>query len=197
MKFQFAALFLTVFAGLTSGQPALTAVYIYVDSHDDSDRLLRPGAPVASDIFKKVGIRLNWRSGEIRPAPNALALRTLEHAPASATSEALAASRFVDASRIEITVYEDRLQGFLDGHSKLARVGVGYVLAHELAHAMQGFSRHADCGILKAHWTDDDFNEMVFRKLVFTADDVKLIHQGLARRVAAAGSPAASSGGKP
>lgn len=178
MQFQFTALTLTAFAKPRFGH-SMETVDIYVSNRDDSARLLGPGAPLASGIFKKIGVRLNWHKGEIRPAANSLAICTLEFAPESATPEALAASRLLDSSRIEITVYKDRLQRFLDGHRTLAGVAVGYVLAHELAHVMQGAPRHSDSGILKAHWSDQDFSDMVFHKLVFTATDVELIHKGL------------------
>jgi len=56
-------------------------------------------------------------------------------------------------------------------------VGIGYVLAHELAHVMQGVGRHSESGILKAQWSSDDFEEMIFHKLAFTNFDVELIHQ--------------------
>ena len=79
-------------------------------------------------------------------------------------------------------IYEDRLRQFLNAHPSLAGVGVGYVLAHELAHAMQGEARHSESGIMKAHWDTPDFQEMFFQKLAFTAEDVDLIHQGLAAR---------------
>lgn len=167
-------------AGPGFGQSRPATVDIYVNSNDDSARLLGPGTPMASGIFKNIGVRLNWHKGGMRPAPNAFAIRTLEHAPESATPEALAATRLSDPSRAEITVYEDRLQRFLEGHRTLAGVAVGYVLAHELAHVMQGVARHSESGILKAHWSDQDFTDMVFHKLVFTPSDVELIHKGVA-----------------
>ena len=120
------------------------------------------------------------------PVSNALVIRTLEHAPESAAPEALAASRLLDSSRVEIMVYQDRLQRFLDSYRTLARVAVAYVLAHELAHAMQGVPRHSESGILKAHWSEQDYQDMVFHKLVFTAADVELLHKGLGLQLSGA-----------
>jgi hypothetical protein len=49
---------------------------------------------------------------------------------------------------------------------------------------MQGVPRHSESGVLKAHWSNDDYQEMIFHKLVFTNLDVDLIHRGLALQLA-------------
>jgi hypothetical protein len=56
---------------------------------------------------------------------------------------------------------------------------LAYVLAHEIAHVLQGTARHSDSGIMKAHWDDHDFREMVSMNLKFTTYDVLLIHRGM------------------
>jgi len=173
-----------------------TRVDVYRSNRDDSSELLGPGKIVASGIFEKVGVHLNWRAGEL-PATQSAAgngalqkafgIRTLEHAPESATADALASARIVGSSGTEITVYKDRLQRFLDNHRYLAGVagvGAGYVVVHELAHVMQGVARHSESGVLKAQWSHYDFQEMVFHRLAFTNFDVELIHQGLALQLA-------------
>jgi hypothetical protein len=170
-----------------------TFVVVYVSGRDASAQLLGPGKVLATGIFGKIGVRLNWRAGELPAAQDAagqeavqkaFGIRTLEHAPGSATPGALAAARIVGSAGTEIAVYRDRVQRFLDSHGNLAGVGIGYVLAHELAHVMQGVGRHSESGILKAQWSSDDFEEMIFHKLAFTNFDVELIHQGLTLQVA-------------
>jgi len=66
----------------------------------------------------------------------------------------------------------------------LKEVAAAYVLAHELAHAMQGVARHAESGIMKAHRSNEDYQDMFFHNLVFTTNDVELIHRGLAPQTA-------------
>jgi hypothetical protein len=166
--------------GLSRSQPA--SVDVYINSHDASSQLLGPGTPLASDLFKRIGVRLNWHSGEPPAGRSAFAIRTEPRAPGSASPEALAASRLSGSSTVEITVYSDRVRHFLDVHRSLAGVATGYVLAHELAHVVQGVARHSNTGIMKAHWSAQDFHEMVFHKLAFAPIDVELIHQGLAIR---------------
>jgi hypothetical protein len=158
-------------------------VDVYLNGQDASSLLLGPGKPLASRIFQKIGVRLNWRTGELPARQAAFGIRTARHAPESANGEALAASLLSGAAGVEITVYEDRLRRFLNAHPSLAGVGAGYVLVHELAHAMQGKARHSASGIMKAHWDTPDFQEMLFQKLAFTAEDVDSIHEGLAARL--------------
>jgi len=184
MKRNCTALILAAFSwpGVSQSQPA--TVDVYINSHDASSQLLGPATPLASDLFKKIGVRLNWHTGEPQAGQTALAIRTEQHAPESATREALAASRLSGSTMVEITIYGDRLRRFLDAHRSLAGVAAGYVLAHELAHAIQGVDRHSESGIMKAHWSDVDFHEMVFHKLAFAPVDVELINQALAIRQA-------------
>jgi hypothetical protein len=182
-----------------------TRVDVYISDRDESSELLSPGKVVASAIFERIGVHLNWRSGRLPATQSAagngalpaFAVRTLQHAPESATGGALASARIVGLSGTEITVYEDRLQRFLDNHRSLAGVagvGAGYVLAHELAHVMQGVARHSESGILKAQWSNSDFEEMIFHKLAFTNFDAELIHQGLARQLASRRSESLADG---
>lgn len=188
MKVRVVALFLTVLAGREWGQSQLT-VDVYLNGRDASRQLLEPGKPIASSIFQKIGVRLNWLTGELPASKTAFGIRTAEHAPRSATGDALAASRLSGGAGVEITVYADRLRRFLDIHRSLARVAAGYVLAHELAHAMQGVARHSESGIMKAHWNYLDLQDMLSDRMAFTAGDVDLIHHGLAARLLGTNSP--------
>ena len=86
------------------------------------------------------------------------------------------------ASGTEITVYKDRLQRFLADTPVCRKVAAGYVLAHELAHVMQGVARHSESGIMKARWAREDCDAMASHQLAFTQSDVELIHQGLAEQ---------------
>jgi len=165
-----------------------TRVDVYISDRDDSALLLRPGKVLASGIFDQIGVRLVWHSGELPMAKIArrdasvpvFSIRTVEHHLESATSGALASARIVGSAGTEIAVYKDRLQSFLADHESLAGVAAGYVLAHELAHVMQGIARHSESGIMKANWSRDDRKAMVSHQLTFTRLDIELIHRGLA-----------------
>jgi hypothetical protein len=179
MKSGLAIPVLAIAAGLSFGQTK-ESVDLFLNRRDASSELLGRATPLASEIFKKIGVRLNWHSGELPAGKAGFGIRTTEHAPESATPEALASARLTGSGGVEITVYKDRLQRFLSDRPSLAGVAAAYVLAHELAHAMQGVARHSESGIMKARWGDLDFQGMVFHKLMFAPVDVELIHHGLA-----------------
>jgi hypothetical protein len=160
-----------------------TRVDVYISDRDDSAQLLGTGKVLASGIFDHIGVHVVWHNGELpanSPSKPVFAIRTLEHPLESATSTALASARIVGSSGTEITIYKDRLHRFLADNGSLGGLAAGYVLAHELAHVMQGVARHSESGILKANWSRQDFQAMVFHKLAFTPLDVELIHRGLA-----------------
>jgi len=151
-----------------------TQVDIYINSHDDSALLLGSGTVLASGIYEKIGVHLNWCSSAPKaamPGRTVYSIRTLAHAPESVAGDALASSELFVTGGTEITIYKDRMARFLDNNQSLRSVAAGYVLAHELAHLMQGVARHSDSGILKAHWNTDEYKEMFFRKLAFTEAD--------------------------
>ena len=202
MRLQFQVLVLAAVTGLSFGQSGSgSVVEVYVSDRDDSALLLGPEAKaVTSGIFEGIGIRLKWRHGELQGTEvgPAFGIRTVARAPESATAIALASAEVLGSSGA-IMLYKERVRRLLADHPTLQGAAAGYVLAHELAHVMQGIPQHSESGILKAQWSGDDFKQMVLHKLAFTTLDVELIHEGLAlrrtnrRSDAESGGPALSS----
>ena len=83
-----------------------------------------------------------------------------------------------------VDVYEqrNRIERLSARYHDAPEVLLAYILAHELAHAIEGHDRHSDSGILKARWSDADWFQMLKHKLTFTDEDVDLIRQGLDAR---------------
>ena len=59
---------------------------------------------------------------------------------------------------------------------------LAHVMAHEIAHVLQGIIRHSGSGILKAQWSATDCARMTFFPLMFTSYDAILIHLGIEER---------------
>ena len=59
---------------------------------------------------------------------------------------------------------------------------LGYTVAHEVTHILEGVARHSQSGIMKAHWGLEDQYQMRRGRLGFAAEDVGLIYQGLDQR---------------
>ena len=160
--------------------------------------LLRGAQDAASRIFAGIHVQVIW-TGQTQEASNPVAacvsesarhdlvVEIVPHAPASFSDVALAmAMPYVD-SGVRIVIFYDRVDPLLRGHNAPAATILGYVLAHEIAHVLQGIARHSEMGIMRARWTDNDFKQMGIRVLMFTTEDVQLIRRRLAPRDASAG----------
>ena len=165
--------------------------------------LLRDGQQAASNIFASIHVQLTWVqltwTGQMQLASNAvtdcvgeaathnLAVEIVPHAPASFSDDALAMALPYADSGVRIVVFYDRVEPLLGGHHAPQATVLGYVLAHEIAHVLQGIARHSETGIMRARWTDNDFKQMGIKVLMFTPEDVQLIRQRLAPGEASAG----------
>lgn len=166
------------------GQSRMTLVDVYLNGHDDSEVLLWPGRTLASGLFEKVGVHLKWHTGQPPVGQTGFGIRTIACAPASVSRGALASARLLGASGADISIYADRILPLPAQFHIQPDVVSGYVMAHELAHVMQGLARHSEWGILKAQWSREDYGSMTLRRLAFTPRDVELIHLGLRDRAA-------------
>jgi hypothetical protein len=91
---------------------------------------------------------------------------------------ALAYSQLDDGAHIE--VFYNRVVNTVE--PRRAPVLLGHVLAHEIAHMLEGVNRHSDEGVMKAHWDERDFIEMSDRNLPFAPEDAELIQRGIMQR---------------
>jgi hypothetical protein len=160
--------------------------------------LLRDGQQAASNIFAGIHVQLTWVklmwTDQMQQASNAaadcvgeaathnLAVEIVPHAPASFSDDALAMALPYADSGVRIVVFYDRVEPLLRGHHAPQATVLGYVLAHEIAHVLQGIARHSETGIMRARWTDNDLKQMGIKVLTFAPEDVQLIRRRLAHR---------------
>jgi hypothetical protein len=185
-----------LFAGLTFGrQPSrnLPTGGIPVDVCMESTNALSvyesQAKLLVSEIFAPIGVDLNWHpclSGNeewgSETARTPFRIRWAQHPPSTAPAGALAAARPFGSSDHAITLYEIPLQRFLTQYPNAPAVVLAYVLAHELAHVMQGLQHHSASGILKPNWSYREYYLMLSGALTFTPKDVDLIRDGLAAK---------------
>src|SRR5262249_46394347 len=55
---------------------------------------------------------------------------------------------------------------------------LGHVIAHEVAHILQGLMRHSESGVMKAQWDGADYLQMHWKPIQFTDDELMLIYSG-------------------
>jgi len=133
---------------------------------------------VTSEIFDRIGVRIDWRSMNHCPA-EAIQISFQTGTDTNQSPGALAYA--LPYERIHIRVFYDRVRSFgNDAGGSL----LGHVLAHEIGHILQGVARHSETGLMKTEFTEADRFRMCHnRPLNFTGLDADLIHSGLEERM--------------
>jgi len=166
---------------LAAGIPVFAAQGSYVsicldDTADVHLASLSFAERKASAIYSGIGVRLRWQDGGgCRDSTDLVRITITSLAPRDAPPGAMAYA--YPYERKHVLVIYDRVRRLeCDCRQNPA---LGYVLAHEIAHILQGINRHSESGILKAHWGRADYEAMLDGSLRFTPEDISLIHLGL------------------
>jgi hypothetical protein len=130
-------------------------------------------------MLAQVGVSVDWRNGEPSArslSASSLAIRAgfIAGIPEHLHKGALAYAQPFDPIPV-ITVMYDRLQGAVQTRPSLERTLLAHVLAHEIGHILQRTAVHAETGIMKAQWTEADYNQMAKRPMLFTPTDEEMI----------------------
>ena len=135
---------------------------------------------IASQIFSRIGVRVDWQPDQrsCYLSDDKIAITLSYDTPVGQHPGESAYSMPYEGTRI--VVFYDRILNSLTG-SRVPSV-LGYILAHEIAHVLQGISRHSESGIMKPKWNARDYVEMRGNMLRFTEYDVSLIRSGLDER---------------
>jgi hypothetical protein len=151
---------------------------------------LIPAQHISKQIMATAGISLQWiQCGEKGSKDEVDAvIDVIADAPLDFHPGALAYA--LPFEGMHIVVMEDRLAF---GGDRLLPVLLGHVISHELAHLLQGCILHSEHGIMKAHWTNKDYGDMLWRPMRFSTADAELIQLGLLRRQGAAPRTAAKA----
>jgi len=132
----------------------------------------------ASKIFSEVTVQIAWRDGRACQSSDVIHIHLSNQTPPALRPGALAYARLDQDNYIE--VFYDRAANAVAA-ALLPRL-LAHVLVHEITHNLQGVARHSETGIMKAHYTTDDYRQMSIRHLTFAPEDVTLIQQAMANR---------------
>ena len=165
--------------------PAVSrTVQVCVQAGDAMPWVVTRAQAVASKIFEGAGIQVKWigeRSACKHVRDETVVVRFSEDSPSERNPGALAyALPYAAPGGALVEVYYDRVLKAVE-RQRLPNL-LGHVLAHEIAHILEGVNRHSEAGVMKAHWDVTDFTEMSWRPLPFEALDVELMRRGLERR---------------
>ncbi len=144
--------------------------------------VLRRSELVAGRIFAGIGLTVRWRSGRPKTSmagreAEALAIRLEAGIPGGPHTDALAFTAPEQGGVVvHILYYNVRAAHRPD----LVHVLLGYLLAHEMGHVLEGMDRHSESGVMKAFWTPEDFREMASGRLSFAPTDAAIMLKRLA-----------------
>jgi hypothetical protein len=145
---------------------------------------------VASGIFAGINVKIEWRSPAKCPA-EAIYVSFSSETPVNEHRGALSYARPYEGTHIVVFLDRVRFIAPPDGAARL----LGYVLAHEVTHILEGELRHSETGIMKAQWGAVEHYKMGQRNLGFAAEDVSLIYNGLDWRESRLATASASNPG--
>ena len=137
-----------------------------------------------SRLFREIGVTLIWTTPGSCPS-DGIRISLTRNTPVSFQPGAMAYALPFEGAQIRVFV--DRIE---KNSPSLVPHLLGYVIAHEITHIIQGTDHHSDHGVMKAHWDGRDLNQMQWDQLSFAREDVDLILMGLNKRTQGSWSPA-------
>jgi hypothetical protein len=115
------------------------------------------GQATAARILKQAGVRLEWKNDERACAHgNGFVIKVSRQTPPSRHPRALAYA--MPFERTHIVLFYDRV--LTTATPAATPYLVGYVLAHEIVHMLQGIEQHSAAGVMKANWEAGDYADM-------------------------------------
>jgi hypothetical protein len=163
-------------SGLLAEGAESRQITICVESVTGNAKMLYEARAVASGLFGGIGVKIRWHGPRNCPT-EAPYVTFSSNTPARVQPGALAYAMPYEGTHI--VVFVDRVQ-LLAPYNRGCLLG--YTLAHEITHIVEGIVRHSASGIMKAQWGTDDHFAMRQRRLGFAPEDVALIYQGLDRQ---------------
>lgn len=152
-------------------------VPVYMDNQGDSDlRATNLSKAIASRMCKRIGVTLVWVNSKSCPR-DGIRVSLTGHTPATLQPGALAYAMPYEGKHIR--VFRDRINA---NKPELVPHLLAHVLVHEIIHILQGCSRHSDGGVMKAHWDQADFSQMLWAELPIAQEDIDLVQANIAKR---------------
>ena len=135
------------------------------------------GEQTAAQIFSSIGVELHW-SCDARPA-NTILIRLAARVPKHFRKGTLAFALPFARKGVRITVFYDRLEPIFEEHQAFAGSIFGHVLAHEIAHVLERVDAHAETGLMRSQWGENDFVSMKFNAFRFAPEDAQTIRESV------------------
>ena len=159
---------------MPAADPRVAVCMDYQGNGDQGPANLSKG--IASRMLRRIGVTLTWLHSKSCP-PEAIHITLTGNTPATLRPGALAYALPYEGTHIR--VFRDRIEA---KQPALVPHLLAHVLVHEIIHILQGYTRHSESGVMKAHWDGADFAQMLRSELPITQEDIDLVHAGIAKR---------------
>src|SRR5262245_49935991 len=128
------------------------------------------GEAMATKILDSAGVRLRWENVRSSSRTESRAggcgtggpVQTIDlrfgHPAPNHGPTAMAEAFPYDQNNGRITVFLDRVESILSALPESKGRIFGHVLAHEVGHMLLRVDSHSGTGLMKAHWSSDDFS---------------------------------------
>jgi hypothetical protein len=153
---------------------------------------------LATRIFALARIDAHWNAGSLSetknlmldfsptgpggcaaPLPAVLHVQVLSHAPNGVLPQALGFSLPCAERGMQVTLFEDRVESVSrTSHASFYRV-LAHALVHELGHVLLRSELHEKTGLMKAIWTESDWQRAAVTIIPFSPDDMRSIAKQL------------------
>jgi hypothetical protein len=133
------------------------------------------GQPVTSAILKQIGVQLHWSCADKK----AIQIQFVRETPRDIGKETLAMALPHAKDCLRIIVFYERVRLFFDSDPQVSGRFLGHVLAHEIGHVLSGSVVHSEEGLMRAHWSRTDVQNMRVRLLKFDKRYQQLVRANL------------------
>jgi len=177
---------IALLAGIGQAQECSVAVKVSNPAAVPAAALVKAKA-VASEIFAGIGVDLRWdgkRTGDAGTCLTRIEVRLGTASGPDERPDSLAYTTVGMEADRRIHIFVDRVNAMVT-RSETGML-LGHVLAHEIAHVLEGMARHSESGVMKAHWGRKDLRALLWHPLRFEAVDGALIRAGLRAETAGA-----------
>lgn len=162
-------------------RPGVMVLTVYADNGSVKvpKGVLSRARNTATKLLAGAGVTVVWVDAERPNDPEQvfcgerLTVAFDAKAPERFPKQAMAYANVSAGSGAAIHMFMNRVSNFED-ESHMPEF-LGGLLAHEIAHMLQGVARHSGTGVMKAPWTGRDLEALVSGRLPFAPEDVKLI----------------------
>ena len=132
---------------------------------------MRLAQQVASEVYRDIGIELDWADNECHPSDGVFAVNiTSRHMAGTLVSDQTLG--FAESGTRDAMVLYDRVMRFGRRYHINRGVMLGYVIAHELGHLLLPPKSHSEAGVMRG---EIDLQMASGRQLRFTREQGALI----------------------